>query len=239
MKCTHDDLVDLNSGIVILRWFDNKAVQLISNYIGNEPIDEAEHWSKSARKMITVSRPKIVKLYNSAMGGVDLFDMFQAFYRLDNKSHRWYMQIFYWILASSVVTAWLRYHKDFDSMKLSKGKSHFQENRSKCPLSNLQWMFLLRFWKMQNLLLLGNEVNLLQVSWKKVLHLNDQEKHLISKKYLQIYTRFDNVDHWSVHRDERLRCFLCKEKTRKKKAYVYITKERNCFCYFHEIWYFH
>ena len=37
---------------------------------------------------------------------------------------------------------------------------------------------------MQNLL--ENQVNLLQVSWKRVLHLNDQEKHLISKKYLQI-----------------------------------------------------
>ena len=24
-------------------------------------------------------------------------------------------------------------------------------------------------------------------------------------------TRFDNVDHWPVHRDERPRCFLCKE----------------------------
>ena len=134
MKCTHDGLVDLNSGIVILRWFDNKAVQLISNYIGNEPIDEVEHWSKSARKMITVSRPKIVKLYNSAMGGVDLFDMFQAFYRLDNKSHRWYMQIFYWILASSVVTAWLRYHKDFDSMKLSKGNESFSGKQKQMPL---------------------------------------------------------------------------------------------------------
>ena len=39
---------------------------------------------------------------------------------------------------------------------------------------------------MQNLLLLENQVDLLQVLWKRVLHLNDQEKHLISKKYPQI-----------------------------------------------------
>ena len=39
---------------------------------------------------------------------------------------------------------------------------------------------------MQNLLLLGNHVDFLQVSWKRVLHLNDQEKHQISKKYPQI-----------------------------------------------------
>ena len=50
-----------------MRWFDNKAVQLISNYIGIEPIDEVERWSKSIGKMITVSRPKIVKVFNSVM----------------------------------------------------------------------------------------------------------------------------------------------------------------------------
>ena len=56
-------------------------------------------------------------------------------------------------------------------------------------------------------------------------------------------TRFDNVDHWPVHRDERPRCFLCKEKTRwgcsKCKKGLCITKERNCFRYFHDIGYFH
>ena len=56
-------------------------------------------------------------------------------------------------------------------------------------------------------------------------------------------TRFDNVNHWPVHRDERLRCVLCKEKIRwgcsKCEKGLYITKERNCFHYFHDIGYFH
>ena len=120
------------------------------------------------------------------MGGVDLFDMFQALYRLDHKSRRWYMRIFYWILASSVVSAWLRYRKDFDPRKLSKGNESFSGKQKRMSLIEFTWMFLPRFWKMQNLLLLGNQVDLLQVSWKRVLHLNDQEKHLISKKYPQI-----------------------------------------------------
>ena len=98
---------------------------MISNYIGIEPIDEVERWSKSAGKMITVSRPKTVKVYNSEMGGVDVFDMFEALYKLDHKIRRWYMRIFYWILVSSVVNAWLQYPKDFDSMKLSKANESF------------------------------------------------------------------------------------------------------------------
>ena len=129
--------MDLNSGIVIVRWFDKKAVQLISKYIGIEPIDEVERWSKSTGKMITVSRTKIVKVYDSAMGGVDLFNMLQALYRLDHKSRRLYMRIFYWILASSVVNAWFRYHKDFNSMKLPKGNESFSQKQKR--------MFLIKF----------------------------------------------------------------------------------------------
>ena len=107
---------------------------MISNYTGIEPIDEVERWSKSAGKMITVSRPKIVKVYNCGKGGVDLFNMFQALYRLDQKSRRWYMQIFYWILASSVVNAWLRYRKDFDSMKQSKRNESFSGKQKRMSL---------------------------------------------------------------------------------------------------------
>ena len=36
-RCSYDGSVDLNSGIAIMRWFGNKAVQSISNYIGIEP----------------------------------------------------------------------------------------------------------------------------------------------------------------------------------------------------------
>ena len=66
--------------------------------------------------MIAVMRPNIVKVYNSVMGGVDLFDMFQLLYRLGHKSRRWYVRIFYWMLASSIINAWLQYSRDFDDV---------------------------------------------------------------------------------------------------------------------------
>ena len=110
---------------------------MISNYTGIEPIDGVERWSKSAGKMITVSRHITVKVYNSEMGGVDLFHIFQALYRLDHKIRRWYMRIFYWNFVSSVVNACLRYRKDFDSMKLPKGNKSFSGKQKQ--------MFLIEF----------------------------------------------------------------------------------------------
>ena len=83
-----DGSVDLNLSCCIVRWFDNKPIQLASNYVFIDPVDSVESWSKSERKMISVPRPHIVKKYNASMGGVDLFDMFRSLYRRDLKSKR-------------------------------------------------------------------------------------------------------------------------------------------------------
>ena len=112
-----DAAVNFNCGLSLNRLYDNKAAQLASNYIGADPVDEVQRWSKSGRKMIAVIRPNIVKVYNSVMGGVDLFDMFQSLYRLGHKSRRWYVRIFYWMLASSIINAWLQYSRDFDDVQ--------------------------------------------------------------------------------------------------------------------------
>ena len=77
--------------------------------------------------MIAVMRPNIVKVYNSAMGGVDLFDMFQSLYRMDHKTQRWYVRIFYWILASSITNTWLQYRRDFDDVQTTKPKEDKQK----------------------------------------------------------------------------------------------------------------
>ena len=77
--------------------------------------------------MISVPRPHTVKKYNASMSGVDLFEMFQSLYRMDHKSKR-YLRIFYWILASSVINAWLIYRKDY--IILNKN-GQFHDNRDK------------------------------------------------------------------------------------------------------------
>ena len=74
--------------------------------------------------MIEVDRPNIVKEYNNTMGGVDLFDMFQSLYRMDHKSQKWYMRIFYWILSSGVINGWLQYRKHCEALEITKKQQH-------------------------------------------------------------------------------------------------------------------
>ena len=70
---SHDYVVEANSGIIIVRWYDNNCVQLISNYLTNEAGENARRWNKKNISFEEVERPMIVQVYNTNMGGVNLW----------------------------------------------------------------------------------------------------------------------------------------------------------------------
>ena len=71
---------DANSGTVLVRWFDNKSVQLVSTYNRPATSGTVKRWDQSSKRHILVPCPEIVKDYNLAMGEVDLADMLIALY---------------------------------------------------------------------------------------------------------------------------------------------------------------
>ncbi|KAJ0000608.1 hypothetical protein NQD34_012450 [Periophthalmus magnuspinnatus] len=83
---------EMTSGMAIVKWYDNKAVLLVSSFIGPDPVDRCRRWSKEKKEYVEVDRPHIVKVYNNNMGGVDLADMFAALYRIDIRPRRWYLR---------------------------------------------------------------------------------------------------------------------------------------------------
>lgn len=58
--------------LIACRWYDNKSVQLVSNYAGKNPMSECKRWCRKEKKFITIPRPGIVECYNKHMGGVIL-----------------------------------------------------------------------------------------------------------------------------------------------------------------------
>ena len=106
-----DCAVDLKSGLTVVRWYDNKMVQLGSNYAFTEPVETVRRWCTKEKKYVDVERPTIVQIYNGGMGEVDLFDMFQALFRLHHRSKKGYMRIFFWIQGTSLINAWCLYRR--------------------------------------------------------------------------------------------------------------------------------
>ena len=52
-----DYRVNNNSRIIIVKWLDNSVVQLTSNYVGIEPMDQTERWDKTAGERKNVDCP--------------------------------------------------------------------------------------------------------------------------------------------------------------------------------------
>ena len=65
-----------------MAWKDNKAVYIVSNKYGMEPISTCSRFNRVEKKTVQVPQPACIKKYNSRMGGVDLLDNLVACYRI-------------------------------------------------------------------------------------------------------------------------------------------------------------
>lgn len=70
-----------DAGILLLRWFDSKEVNVGSNHYSAHPTRVAKRWDKKEKQFVDVNVPSLISAYNSGMGGVDYCDQFMSFYR--------------------------------------------------------------------------------------------------------------------------------------------------------------
>ena len=79
------------------KWMDNRSVLLLSSALeGMNDILSVQRREKGSKTKSTLPCPKVVKLYNSGMGVVDLMDQRTAAYCLERKSSvRFYLRVFF------------------------------------------------------------------------------------------------------------------------------------------------
>ena len=105
-----------NHNLSLVRWLDNKCVTLISTYLGVTPELTVKCCNRSTKVDQDVSRPAIVGVYNSYMGGIDLFDIMCTLYKRQLKSKRWYLYVFYHTLTMIMVNSWFLYRREAKSL---------------------------------------------------------------------------------------------------------------------------
>ena len=74
------------NGVLALKWKDNKAVTMLSNAAGIEPLSSISRYCKDQKKRIDVACPKVILEYNSHMGGIDKSDMLVHLYKIPTKA---------------------------------------------------------------------------------------------------------------------------------------------------------
>ena len=89
------------------KWMDNRSVLLLSSALeGMNDILSAQWREKGFKDQVFDPCPKVVKLYNSDIGGVDLLEQRTAAYRLDRKSSlRFYFRIFFDLMDIAYVNS--------------------------------------------------------------------------------------------------------------------------------------
>lgn len=73
-----------------VKWHDNRAVTLLSNYMGAHPVTEVKRWDGKRKEVIKVPCPAVVRDHNKNMGGVDLLDSLIALYRTKIRSKKYH-----------------------------------------------------------------------------------------------------------------------------------------------------
>lgn len=214
--------------IFALKWFDNKSVCLASTFCGSQPIDIVQRFDRKTKTRIDVPRPNAIKQYNLFMGGVDLLDGLISYYRIDLRSRKWYLKLFFHFIDLAMVTAWLRYRADMLKAGLTK----------KDILDSLAF----RAEVAEALCLLGKDHSTKKrgrPSGSLERDIEEKRKRSKTKPVPQLDVRTDQVAHFVCEKKERQRCkkpgcglktfFFCV----KCNIYLCINKKRNCFSDFH------
>jgi hypothetical protein len=114
--------------LCLLSWFDKRAVLMLSNAylpVGN---DEITHWynakageigaTPSGKIQRTIPIPPIIVNYRRYLGGVDLLDQYRSYYKLELRSLKYWHPMFFFILETAIINAWVLYRETMSKRKL-------------------------------------------------------------------------------------------------------------------------
>lgn len=114
------DVPGCNIGIV--KWFDNKPVNLGSNFIASGEVDHVTRWDKKEKQFVDIERPEMVRLYNKSMGGVDKLDQLISYYRIFIRSRKWTLRMIMHAFDMVIFNCWIQYKKEAEILKVPKRK---------------------------------------------------------------------------------------------------------------------
>ncbi|XP_037800336.1 piggyBac transposable element-derived protein 3-like [Penaeus monodon] len=152
-----DYRLEQNTNTNCVRRLDTKMVTLMSIFAGVQPSDMARRWDKTAKEHKDVTRPFIIKEYNSHTGGIDQLDSCTACYKFSLKSRRWYLYVFWLFVQLAIINAWLWYRRDSDLSATAKPLNSHEIRSKGSKLAGRSkyyeetWKTITRGWRIQHL----------------------------------------------------------------------------------------
>ena len=99
---------DVNSGLHVMKWYDNKCVNVTSTFSGVKASSTVKRWDSKKKEHVDVKVPDLIADYNRSMGGIDLAEMLISLYRTQiTTKKRWYLKIIFHLVDICKVNRWL------------------------------------------------------------------------------------------------------------------------------------
>lgn len=221
------EVSEKEKNLVCVTWMDNRAVTLLSNFVGLGKEDQVRRWDKKLKEYVNVSRPEVVQAYNYSMGGVDKIDFLLSLYRIFIRSKKWTQRYLFHFIDLAICNSWILFRMICEEHKIPK----------KSVLSLLEF----RMSVAEALL----TANLVPASRKRGRPSKEVSSPIMNAKSKPkchrpcIDSRFDQICHLPDNTGIPQRCKLegCTYKStftcEKCKVALCLKQERNCFRRFH------
>ncbi|KAE8742011.1 hypothetical protein FOCC_FOCC012452 [Frankliniella occidentalis] len=214
------------TGVVVIKWVDNKVVSLAGTRAGIHPVGAVLRWDKTTKSRVLVNIPRAVLTYNASMGGVDLSDQYRTMLATPTRAKRWYIPLFGFAIDLAISNAFLLYKRDCKLLGIT------------CKFQKLKEFRL----AVSHSLMAPSQQSRGRPSLNKsVLSQNEVRRPILPRPVDAIRT--DNYNHWIASEESQHRCRYCSLYTRCKctKCDIYLcfvaskekTNSRNCFTQFH------
>ena len=101
-----------SGGISCVKWMDNRAVLMLSNFISPVEKSLVKRRKAGSAEKIYVTCPEMFMKYNRLMGGVDLMDQMKTTYQYDRKSSKkFYLRLFFDLMDIAMNNACIVYNQ--------------------------------------------------------------------------------------------------------------------------------
>lgn len=201
--------------IGIMRWKDRgaKPVTLVSNMHNSSDITTVLRKNGKGER-IQVNCPTGIADYNKYMGGVDKFDQYMSPYSISQKSRRWWIKLFYYMVDTAIVNSYILY-------------------KESCNKNKKKYITHLEFRSRLTDELIGN------FSCRKKSTTSPHEQINKKKRKLSTNNNFTGVDHLPKFIDKYRRCKMCSTKVKEKRSNMIcslceVTLCKKCFEPYHK-----
>lgn len=90
-------------------WMDNGVVSFLSTSVDADRVEKVQRRQKNGETK-EIDCPGIVLEYNKSMGAVDLNDQRRSTYPIGRVSHRWWMNIFYYLVEICIINSYILFN---------------------------------------------------------------------------------------------------------------------------------